>query len=208
MNQYVLGCARTRGKNTTELSSWLRRKYTFLKMQDVPPKKSLVVPLVVITDGNDIMGFCNAYGVLDLGFATIVKTDKQYWRSIKRFDVMMRNSITKNFLGIMEGTTISLDDDIDEMSEKYFEIIDTYHAVSSRDDMQIFPIYVLKMANVTINIPVGDNAQSFHPIPIYWLKRNWEKVQTTHVSKCVAQLIACGDLEIPEPSEGMFKYVR
>ncbi len=208
MKQHVLGCARTRGKNTTELSSWLRRKYTFLKMTDVPPGKSLVVPMIIITDGHDIMGFVNPYGVLDLGFVTIVKAEKQYWRSTKRFDSMMLDSIKKNFLGLMEGTTISLEDDVDEMSEKYFDVIDTYHAVSSRDDMQVFPIYVLKMANVTINIPEGNNAQSFHPIAIDWLKRNWEKVQTTHVSKCVAQLIVGDQIEIPEPSEGVFKYVR
>lgn len=176
-------------------------------MQDVPPGKSLVVPFIVITDGHDILGFVNPHGVLDLGFVTIVKTDKQYWRSTKRFDAMMRDSITKNFLGLMEGATISLKDDVNEMSEKYFDIIDTYHAVSSRDDMQIFPIFVLKMANVTINIPEGNNAQTFHPITIGWIKRHWEKVQTTHVSKCVAQLIAYGELKIPTPTKGVFESV-
>lgn len=208
MKQHILGCVRTRGKNTTELSSWLRRKYTFLKMTDVPPGKSLVVPFVIITDGHDLMGFVNAYDVLDLGFVTIVKVDKQYWRSTKRFDAMLHNSIKINFLGLMEGTTVCLDDDVDEMSEKYFDIIDTYHAVSSRDDMQIFPIFVLKMANVTINMPEGNNDQSFHPIAIEWFKRNWDKVQITHVSKCVAQLLVRDELKIPETSEGVFKYVR
>lgn len=207
MHDYVLGCLRTRDKDSTELSSWLRRKYKFLKMSDVPPGKSLVVPFMVVSDGHDVMGFVNPHGVLDLGFATVVKTDRHIVRSNKRFDKMVHANIKKNFLGLMEGTMVSLEDDVVEFSEDFFELIDTYHTVSSQDDMQIFPIYILKLANTRINMPEGNDVANFCPISKGWLKRNWQEVRMTHVSKLVADMLARGELKIPQTEEGVFRSI-